>query len=453
MGRGANTPNTHLSAQNDLKRLQSGKGENRFLLNKCPWCAAAMGPSQKKGRARKQLTPGYKKSGDGITLHCPDSKCDFSHQLPVLIIDEDIYQQQPSLLIGTVDKFAQLSWRSDARRLFGIDEHGQRQLAPPALIIQDELHLISGPLGTMVGLYEPLIEDLCTDKRLPSPSKPRIVCSTATIRRYKEQSRALYGRTSTYLFPPSGLEAEDSFFAVYAREDNPASTGEKPPLKAGRKYLGIMAPGLGSLQTLQVRAFTALLQAPRFLPEKADETPEVPENARDPWWTLLTFYNSLRELGGGLTLFQSDIQDYWREIQKRYGKNFPYRYLNQIEELTSRLRNDEVPDAIRKLEVTTDSETEKAIDACIASSIIEVGIDIDRLSLMCIVGQPKTTAQYIQVSGRVGRKWWERPGLVCTLYSPGKPRDRSHYEHFRSYHQKLYAQVEPTSVTPFSEPA
>ncbi|USE38744.1 hypothetical protein [Endozoicomonas sp. SCSIO W0465] len=124
---GANTPNTHLGAQDDLKRLQSGKGENRFLLNKCPWCAAAMGPSQKKGKARKQLTPGYKKSGDGISLHCPDSKCDFSHQLPVMIVDEDIYQQRPSLLIGTVDKFAQLSWRSDVRRLFGIDQHGKRQ--------------------------------------------------------------------------------------------------------------------------------------------------------------------------------------------------------------------------------------------------------------------------------------------------------------------------------------
>ena len=346
----------------------------------------------------------------------------------------------------------QLSWRSEVRRLFGINERGERDISPPALVIQDELHLISGPLGTMVGLYEPLIEDLCTDKRIQPHIKPRIVCSTATIRRYKEQARSLYGRDNTLLFPPTGLEAEDSFFAVYAREQGTGES-EKGQLKPGRKYVGIMAPGLGSLQTLQARLFTSLLQAPVFLPEKQNETDEFPVNARDPWWTLLVFYNSLRELGGGLTLFQSDIPDYWREIQKRYGKNFPFRYLNRIEELTSRLKNEEVPDAIRKLEVSTGSDKEKPVDACIASSIIEVGIDIDRLSLMCIVGQPKTTAQYIQVSGRVGRRWQERPGLVCTLYSPAKPRDRSHYEHFRSYHQRLYAQVEPTSVTPFSEPA
>jgi superfamily II DNA/RNA helicase len=90
---------------------------------------------------------------------------------------------------------------------------------------------------------------------------------------------------------------------------------------------------------------------------------------------------------------------------------------------------------------------------CLASSIIEVGVDIDRLSLMSIVGQPKTTAQYIQVSGRVGRRPTERPGLVTTIYNNAKPRDKSHYEDFRSYHQRLYAQVEPSSVTPYSRPA
>ena len=412
-----------------------------------------MGPVPQKGRSQRQQTPGYKKvSNKSVLLHCPDNSCTFSSGLPVYIIDEDIYQQTPSLLIGTVDKFAQLTWRSEVRTLFGINEKGGRDISPPGLIIQDELHLISGPLGTMVGLYEPLIEDLCTDKRIQPQVKPRIVCSTATIRRYKEQAKALYGRDKTLLFPPTGLEAEDSFFSVYAREQEP-DKDKKGQLKPGRKYVGIMAPGLGSLQTLQARLFTSLLQAPEFLPGRQNETSDYPVNARDPWWTLLVFYNSLRELGGGLTLFQSDIPDYWREIQKRYGKNFPFRYLNKIEELTSRLKNEEVPDAIRKLEVTADSGKEKPVDACIASSIIEVGIDIDRLSMMCIVGQPKTTAQYIQVSGRVGRRWQERPGLVCTLYSPAKPRDRSHYEHFRSYHQKLYAQVEPTSVTPFSEPA
>src|SRR4029453_14815374 len=96
------------------------------------------------------------------------------------------------------------------------------------------------------------------------------------------------------------------------------------------------------------------------------------------------------------------------------------------------------------------SSDNKTLDACLASNIIEVGVDIDRLSLMGVVGQPKTTAQYIQVTGRVGRRWWERAGLILTIYNPSKSRDRSHFEQFHSYHRRLYERVEPTSATPFA---
>jgi hypothetical protein len=197
------------------------------------------------------------------------------------------------------------------------------------------------------------------------------------------------------------------------------------------------------MQTAQVRSFTALLQAPLAL---------QPEQ-RDPWWTLLLFFNSLRELGTTLSLFQSDIPDYFRVLMSRMGFDFSQvRKFWHVLELTSRLRNEEVPEAIAKLEVKYEGSKGNAVDVCLASNIIEVGIDIERLSLMAVVGQPKTTSQYIQVTGRVGRRWWERPGLVVTLYNASKPRDRSHFERFRSYHERLYAQVEPTSVTPFSPP-
>ncbi|MEI2638740.1 MAG: helicase-related protein [Microthrixaceae bacterium] len=119
-------------------------------------------------------------------------------------------------------------------------------------------------------------------------------------------------------------------------------------------------------------------------------------------------------------------------------------------ELTSRRRNDEIPKAIEQLEAEYGEQG--CVDICLASNIIEVGIDIDRLGLMTVVGQPKTTAQYIQVSGRVGRRSDISPGLVLTIYGAAKPRDRSHYERFRTYHERLYAQVEPTSVTPFAMP-
>jgi hypothetical protein len=173
---------------------------------------------------------------------------------------------------------------------------------------------------------------------------------------------------------------------------------------------------------------------------------------RDPWWSLVVFFNSLRELGTSLSLLQSDIPDYLKVLRNRLGlPPEEIRRLWNILELTGRLRNDEIPRAMDALEVPT-TGSGRAVDICLASNIVEVGVDIDRLSLICVVGQPKTTSQYIQVTGRIGRRWWERPGLVATIYSPSKPRDRSHFEKFRSYHERLYAQVEPTSVTPFSPP-
>lgn len=419
-----------------LNRLQRGDrhAENPFIITRCPWCSAQLGVVEFEGRKPPGVPGviGYEQREDTVIFRCSDNACDFSDSLPIYVIDEDIYEKRPSLIIGTVDKFAMLAWRPEARWLFGINQKGERFASPPGLIIQDELHLISGPLGSMVGLYESVIEELCTDRRSAKPVPPKIVSSTATIRRYAQQINALYARDQVTLFPPPGLDAGDSFFARYAK--NPGGS-----LRPGKIYVGVHAPGLGSLQTVQVRTFTALLQAPvTFTNEE-----------RDPWWTLLLFFNSLRELGTTVSLFQSDIPDYFRVLWNRARPDESRKFWN-VKELTGRLRSEEVPEAIAALEVRTTGGGIRPVDVCLASNIIEVGVDIDRLSLMAVVGQPKTTSQYIQVTGRVGRLPHERPGLVVTIYGASKPRDRSHFEKFRSYHEKLYAQVEPTSVTPFS---
>lgn len=434
---GGTTPNDHKSAKHDLRKLNKGdrKAENPFLLLRCPWCAAQLGPIENKGRKGPKVA-GYVESGGRVIFQCPDVRCPFSSSrgLPIRVVDEDIYDTPPTLLLGTVDKFAALAWRPEARSLFGLGSDGSRTTSPPGLIIQDELHLISGPLGSVVGLYETVIEALCTDHRGAEPRKPKIITSTATIRRYREQARALYARDDVRLFPPHGLHAGDSFFAQYACEPD----GRLSP---GRMYVGVHAPGLGSIQTAQVRTFASLLQAPMALHK----------DQQDPWWTLLSFFNSMRELGTSLSLLQSDIPDYLTVMKNRSGLDWSdMRNIRIPKELTSRLRHDEIPQAIEDLQKTTASSS--AIDVCLASSIIEVGVDIDRLSLMTVIGQPKSTSQYIQVTGRVGRRWWERPGLVVTIYGSAKPRDRSHFEHFRSYHERLYAQVEPSSATPFSPP-
>ena len=444
------TPNQRRDAIVRLRELEERRTQrNPFVLLRCPWCQALMGPfdlrAPGRGRPRVKGPPpvlGYRRSGPTVILVCPDQACDFADGLPVLVIDDDIYEQRPSFVVATVDKLATLAWRPQARSLFGLGSDGRRDALPPGLIIQDELHLISGPLGSMVGLYEAVIEELCTYRgeldEAPlvgqAPVRPKIVSSTATISRYREQIQALYARPEVALFPPPGLDAGDSFFGRYARNADGS-------LAQGKRYVGVHAPGFGSLQALQVRAWAAVLQAAQYIEDDAE---------RDPWWTLLIFFSSLRELGSAVSLSHSDVRDHLHTISTRTGAEH-VRGLYRIKELTGRLQDHEVPAMLESLLVsTTDGGREIPIDVCLASSILEVGVDIDRLALMALAGQPKTTSQYIQVAGRVGRR---QPGLILSLYSPTRSRDRSHFERFRSYHERLYAQVEPSSVTPFSTPA
>jgi hypothetical protein len=434
---GTSTPNSWDNAVKVLARMRQNPSEqNLFLLLRCPWCGAQMG-TKSKGRGGQDVI-GYEQVGKArVVLRCVDPQCKFSRRsgLPVHVVDQDIYEVRPSIVIGTVDKFAMMAWRPRARNLFGFDNRGERVVSPPGLIIQDELHLISGPLGSMVGLYEPIVDELCTDRRGKEPVPPKIIASTATIRRYEDQIKGLFGREEVALFPPHGLEEGHSFFAEPARLAN----GELEP---GRRYVGVMSASLGSTQTVQTRVSASTLQA----------ATKVPEDGRDGYWTNLNFLNSLRELGNTVSLLESDVPDYLTGLVRRDG--IDPRWPNRTMELTSRRRSDEIPRAIEQLQAryVPGQERQEAIDICLASNIIEVGVDIDRLGLMTIVGQPKTTAQYIQVSGRVGRRADVSPGLVITIYGAAKPRDRSHYERFLTYHQQLYAQVEPTSVTPFATP-
>ena len=465
----ATTPNKRAEALHALRNLENdATAENPFILLKCPWCGARFGPNdaapprgrwnRNRGEGGIPSVTGYYRHGAGasqtVVYRCPDHECEFGKAaplgklrdpLPVAVIDEDLIEFPPNLLIGTVDKFAMLAWKPELRSFFGIERDGQHHLEPPTLVIQDELHLISGPLGTMVGAYETVIDRLCREHGIGRIG-PKIIASTATISRANEQIAHLYARDSVLLFPPSGLEAGDSFFA---REDR-HSDGR---LKPGRLYVGVMAPGHVSLQTTQARIYASLMQNVAIM--------ETDDAGRDPWWTLLCFFNSLRELGGAATLFVADARDYLRVIIDRMGISYEKIRSPFTTELTSRIRSDDIPKELARLELpfstakprSRNAEAgDRPVDVCLASNIIEVGVDIPRLSLMVVVGQPKTTSQYIQVSSRIGRDR-EKPGLVAVLYGQSKPRDRSHYERFRSYHQRLYAQVEPTSVTPFSLPA
>lgn len=433
------TPNKRDTAKKAFQKMEQGREEeNPFIVLKCPWCGAQMG-YLKDARANK--VKGYKRRRVGkhesIVYQCDNTKCDFSKpdfNLPLVVIDEDIYENPPTLLIGTVDKFAMLTWRIEARSLFGF--RGEERLTPPELIIQDELHLISGPLGSMVGLYETMIEELCTANNV----KPKIIASSATISRAKEQINSLYGRgtNNVNIFPAQCLSTGDSFFAY--EESNP----EKAP---GRLYVGIFASALPSHATAQVRVLSALLQSVKSIPV-ADEI------NRDPYWTALTYFNSIRELGHAATLIRADIREYMNSIWIRKAiKGDVRRFINRDIELTSRINSNDIPEYLEQLlKSWTGDKSKYPIDVCLATNMISVGVDIPRLGLMTVIGQPKTTSEYIQATSRIGRSK-KSPGLVFTIYNCSKPRDRSHFEHFQEYHSKIYSKVEPTSVTPFSAPA
>jgi len=406
VGEGA-TPNSRQKAFDS--RFDQTLSSPRQLI-KCPCC------SQKLDYVQQRST-------DPVRCFCNTDGCAMAgaEPLPVWAVDEDIYVERPTLLIGTIDKFALIVRRPATAALFGVGTGAQ-----PQLILQDELHLIAGPLGTIVGLFEAALDLILSH----DGTAPKIIGSTATIRGAESQVRDLFNR-ETCQFPPAGLSADDSGFAVAVLEE-PGHEGQ-----GGRRYVGVTTAGRSAKFTLQAVAASLMHTAGVLDPGE-----------RNVYWTLVTYFNSLRELGGALVLMQDDVNDSLKLLSElRSGE--PRRRPQIIEELTSRLSQDEVRDMLERLEKPSSSP--EALDAVLASNMLSVGVDISRLGLMAVNGQPKTIAEYIQATSRVGRNGVR--GLVVALLNNAKPRDRSHYETFRTWHETLYRDVEATSVTPFASRA
>jgi hypothetical protein len=402
VGRGS-TPNKLDEAKRSLRKLAKGEEvqeENPVQIRSCCWCGTAMDHQA------------YTVLADRLVIACGNDDCDFADGLPVHVVDETIYEARPTLIIATADKFAGIPWKPEIGKLFN---HYSAE-PPPDLIIQDELHLISGPLGTLAGLYETVV-DLVGDR-------PKVVASTATIRRAVHQGRALFDR-DVEQFPPPGLDARDSYFSV-----------ETPPSgKASRLYVGLMAPAT-SQTSLMVRTYAALLHHAQAI--------EGNDVVRDAYWTLLGYFNSLRLLAGAKLQVQDDVNDRLDHLSGSLGHK--RRDIGREIELTSREPSSAIPVHLRDMA----TPYPEALGVILATNMISVGVDVDRLGLMVVMGQPQSTSEYIQATSRVGRRW---PGLVVTLFNAARSRDRSHYENFTAYHAALYRQVEATSVTPFSSRA
>ncbi|MDB4780312.1 helicase C-terminal domain-containing protein [bacterium] len=419
---GAASPNRYKEAS---KKVNDRDDPTPRQLEACPCCGSDL--SWRANNAEQR-----------VDCHCRSSSCELAREgslLPIHTVDDQIYKTLPSLIIGTIDKFAQLTFNpSEAHDFFGVGGRND----PPDLVIQDELHLISGPLGSIAGLFEVALDELATRRNDAGCviHRPKIIGSTATIKRARTQVRALFDRR-TRQFPPAILQDDDSFFI------RPATDEEQP----GRIYAAVTTAGRSPKFALQA-VYGSLLQSGEAIPE---DDPKV----RDPYWTLLGYFNALRELGASLVMLSDDVPASMlsyavardEEVPSQtYGLSDTRRRVGEIEELTSRKGQLELRETLDDLKEHTYPQPE-AFDAVLATNMISVGVDVDRLGLMVVFAQPKQTAEYIQATSRVGRK---HPGLILTVYKNSFARDRSHYETFESWNRALYRDVEPTSVTPFA---
>ncbi|MCD4746270.1 MAG: hypothetical protein K8R58_08220 [Bacteroidales bacterium] len=452
----SSTPNSLKEAEEKVEEINEEcnkkagnlESKNAFQISSCSWCGTKLMTKNEHGNWVFGFKLLGKRRNTEFKIKCVNKKCHFHNELPIQVVDEMLYKKPPTLLFGTVDKFAMLAWKANGHRFFNSLNDKK---SPPDLIIQDELHLLTGPLGTITGIFESVIEMLCTK----NGRKPKIVSSTATTRNTSEQIKALYGNDKDInIFPPSGLSYDDSFFAKISKTEST------------RRYISFIPTGKSSINTqLQMIAnlFVARLEVYKALILNGEKDYKI----FDKYWTIVSYYNSLKDVGKIHNKVGDEISTFTSALQKKlFGDNPSYNFnytklYERDKELTGREESSKIKQTLKLLEENEFKDStigtssignsyikEKIIDLVLATNMISVGIDIDRFNIMLINGQPKNVAEYIQASSRVGRKY---KGLVIDLLDANRARDKSHFEHFIPFHQAFYKSVEPVSLTPFTK--
>ncbi len=426
----ATSPNTFSDAKKFVRQAGDGRTDayKKLVLDKCPWCDKPF-KAPESYIAREVV----------FHFRCTNTECDFGAldeiQLPCNVVDEALYDEPPTLLLATVDKFARLAWDERTNAFFGKESN-----RPPELVIQDELHLIAGALGSVAGIYEAALDTVLIQRKV----YPKYIASTATIRMAKQQVERLYGRKLA-VFPPPGISCDDSYFARTV----PLAT------RAGRLYVGYLAPMLNRQDCM-----APLAAALHIAPEAVfHESEEDRDDLLEAWWTQVVYHGSLKGVGNSHNAFNIGVRNIIRRLTKelcdaRKGsecgdlevKKSIRRPTPRIAQLTSISSAEENARTFSRLELPR--EQAGYLDVALATNMVSVGLDVARLALMTINGQPLTTAEYIQASSRVGRS--DVPGLVFTNYYRDQARSLSHYENFRPYHDSFYRFVEPTSITPYT---
>ncbi|WP_181442580.1 helicase-related protein [Streptomyces tateyamensis] len=442
-----NTPNSLTSDPGLLARLRTDEEARRRyrLVDECPYCC----------ERSVDIPPPDER--DLKLLHVCTA-C--GKMLPLVVVDTEIYRFLPSVVVGTLDKLANIGLSDRFGSLLGdVDcrckTHGygrgmkchERQapghakapvqpLSPlydpsPSLEIVDELHMVQEELGVFSGHYEGLLAEvqrsLSARQRADGRGvRTKVVATTATIRGEDRQCEHLFGLRSVVV-PLPGPTLDESF---YWRLDRSRSL---------RRFVGIM-PTNGTAEMTLVRILTSLHRTLQSLmlrrnlpPELAEWPPEQLSGTVDLYRTSLTYTTALPDFAKISRSLDTQVN----EILKREG----FESL-KVAQLSGDSRLDNVRNVLDDLE-----SRDGKVDTVVATSMVSHGVDIDRLNLMLFHGMPKSMAEYIQASSRVGRSYH---GLVFMLFNPLRERDRSHYRYHGKFHEYLDRMVEPVAINRWS---
>lgn len=453
VGSGVTPNNTQALGDGDYQRffynnnITQRRNNNPFPITYCPWCGSRL--VNDEGRH------GYANNG---AISCINGRCHYRNNnggLPLNYIDENIYTRRPTLLFATVDKFAQLYSGNHANLL------RPDNVDTPDLIIQDELHLLVGALGSIVGLYESIIEKLCSNE----VRFPKIIAATATTRNTSDLVRNLYNRECA-VFPPQGIEYDDNYFSHVERTDSK------------RRHLGLIPAENVSSNMTEIRLTSLLILSKVKVFKKHIEELGLdwlnPENVisacnddnvlakvLDNYWSVVLYFNSLKDLGRSRSRVSQEILDGVRYHQYLYTIPNSLAFLRhnggfnrRVLEFTSRIDSSQIKLMLTQAETPVhlninneNISIHDANDLAFASNMISVGIDIARWNLMLMVGQPRSISEYIQSSSRAARSTY---GLVVNLMNHQRIREKSLFENYVPFHKIFYKGVEPLSITPLT---
>ena len=425
----------------DVTNTELGESEVRGryqILIHCPFCAAP-NPDVLFDEAMWALQH-----------HCTNPNCPWGQQaLPFFIVDNEIYRWLPTVVLGTLDKAANVSRQAAMRGFYGppagycsVPGHGftyaprshsphgclypgchelplslpqAQDLFGPTVRMQDELHLLRDSLGSIDSHYESLLDDLQTHWG----SRPKLIASSATLAGHSQQAQALYRREGR-MFPIPGPQATRSFWV-------------QDSSRLARLYVGLAPQGVtleyanDQLTTTLQKSVRRALREPGEVAGEAGVPEEAIESLVAAYGIGVVYGSTLKDVEAAARSFEAQI---------------PLEDLNS-ETLTGRTPLDDVRTIIERVKSPEEAFPDR-IHLIAASSMLSHGVDLDRLNVMVMLGLPLATAEFIQTTARVGRR---HPGLVFVMHKIGRERDAAVFKMFPSFIQHMDRLVDPVPIT------